>query len=399
MRLTTGTDDPLGLSVASPLGEYLPRDVVEVALQTALRGVIHGFLHQPALAYWYRHAWTGESEPLAYHEVLARLLPRFDGVSSNEIATLSREPRQSELPAWVALLYRLSCRLIPPAEAPQRLAPSPQGVLSCKLPGPVRRLAAEMRRHRGLQLVLHGSLATCDATQYSDVDILLFIADEWLETGERSAALRDIVSRAQRWLYRYDPLQHHGFMIVSQFDLARYAHTYFPLELLKYAYQLGQPSAISYRLRRAENGNLARLHRLWARLEKYDGGGGACPETQYALKLMLSELMLLPTFYLQAKGQVLYKRESFDAVRSVLSPTAIGAMDRLSAWRREWKRGSWATAYHLIGSWLPGPISSRLLARVRMVRVSRRERERWSALVSGAKALCAELTRAASVGA
>jgi len=397
MRLSIASDEPLGIVVDTPLGEGLPRNVVDVAIQTALRGAISGFLHGHSVGHWYRHAWTGDGPPLAYHDVLSRLLPRFAGVAPDEMSTLCREPRPFELPDWLATLYRLSSRLVAPAAAPRQLAPTPQPVLRCSLPRSVRRLASEMGAHNGLQLILHGSLATCDATAYSDVDILLFIADDWLMTGERCSALRGIVSHAQRWLYRYDPLQHHGFMIVSQFDLDRYARIYFPLELLSHAYSLGEPREVAYRLRPADNESVARLRRVSTRLEQLEQGDRPAPRTRYALKLALSELMLLPSLCLEAKGQVLYKRDSFGAVRPMLSPTANMAMEALSAWRLDWKRGTWESVYRVLGPWLPAKLSVRLLARARSANVNRRDRERWSALVTGARALGFELARFASL--
>ena len=253
-----------------------------------------------------------------------------------------------------------------------------------------------MSGHEGLQLLLHGSLATCDATHYSDADTLLIISDEWLASAERVAALRAIVARAQRWLYRYDPLQHHGFMIVTQFDLDRYAHAYFPLELLAYAYPLGKTRPVRYRLRSSEGESAGRLRVLCDRLDKLERGERAAPETRYALKLALSELMLLPTFYLQATGQVMYKRESFRAVRGDLSAAAVAAMDDMSAWRREWRRGPWETAHRLLGAWLPAALAVRVLARARSARVGPTDLQRWRNLVTGARQMSIELALHAS---
>jgi len=84
-------------------------------------------------------------------------------------------------------------------------------------------------------------------------------------------------------------------------------------------------------------------------------------------------------------------------VRPVLFPTANMAMEALSAWRLDWKRGTWESVYRVLGPWLPAKLSVRLLARARSANVNRRDRERWSALVTGARALGFELARFASL--
>jgi hypothetical protein len=388
-------DDPLGRVLAAPSECQLAPALVQAVTQNILRSLITGYLHEPPLAHWYRHAYTVNSRALAFHEVLGKILARLQGVAPDECARFARAPRAEQLGEWVAGLYRLCRRVLPPAESPELEAPAPQPVLDCPLPWAVRRLAGEMRGNRGLQLLLHGSLATCDATAYSDVDTLLIVSHDWLESGERVSELRRIVSRAQRWLYRFDPLQHHGFMLVTELDLGRYARWYFPLELLSYAYSLGDVQPIRYRVRASAEDRTWLLRRVCERIERLERGEIPAPATRYALKLVLSEMMLLPTYYLQATGRVMYKRESFAAVRGDFSPEARAAIDALTAWRRDWQRAAWESCYRAFGAWVPDPIGRRMLARARTARVNERDRARWNHLLPGARLLGDELLQRA----
>jgi len=386
-------DDPLGHVLADTPGFAPPRALVEAVTQNVLRGLLAGFLHEPPLAHWYRNAYTIAGQTLAFHDVLGRLLPRLDGTTPADCEMVARAPNAAALGDWVASLYRLCRRVLPPADLPELKAPAPQARLSCRLPRSVRRLAREMAGHRGLQLYLHGSLATCDATAYSDVDTLLVISHEWLESQRRINELRQIVSHAQRWLYAYDPLQHHGFMLATALDLTRYARGYYPLELLSYAYALGEVSEIRFRVRPSDAEHLSLLCRMRARVERLERGEIPPPATRYALKATLSEMMLLPTYFLQARKRVQYKRESFQAVRARLSPPAREAMDGLSAWRLSWKRGSWERIYRALGSITPNAIRVRMLARARREKVGKLDSRHWRNLVPGVCHMAAELVR------
>lgn len=391
-------DDPLGFVLTAP-PDQVPVALVQAVTQNALRGLLSGFLHEPPLAYWYRHACIVGTSPLSYSELFSRLLPLVGGVTNEECRVFGQSPDVAGLGNWVAALYRVCARVLSAASGPEFEAPATQPRLSCPLPWAVRKIAQEFGSRPGLRLVLHGSLATCDTTAYSDVDTLLFVSHDWLATGERLLDLRRIVQSAQRWLYQYDPLQHHGFMLVSELDLARYARWYFPLELLSHAYALNDGPPIRYRVRDIEHESVSAMRRLCGRLERLERGETPMPTTRYALKTILSDMMLLPTYYLQLVGTVMYKRDSFGAVRDKVSPRARRAIDALSSWRREWRRGSWEDAYRSLGPTMPRSIAQRVLARARAASLRVDERSRWEAILPDARTLGSELLQLAEIAA
>jgi hypothetical protein len=256
-----------------------------------------------------------------------------------------------------------------------------------------------MQGHKGLQLYLHGSLASCDATAYSDVDTLLVISDKWFESEEAINELRHITARAQRWLYFQDPLQHHGFMIVTELDLGRYARSNFPLELMSHCCALAGAETIRYRVRESNDESMSQLRRLTSRIALRESGMLPDPSDRFSLKLALSELMLLPTYFLQATGRVMYKRESFAAVREALSSRGCEAMDALTDWRREWQPGPWEDAYRLFGERLPTALGRRLLVRARTAKVDHQQRDRWRRLLPLVRSASSELLQRAEAAA
>lgn len=390
-------DDPLGHVLADAPGFAPPQALVGAVTQNVLRGLLSGFVHEPPLAHWYRNAFRVGTTSLAFHDVLGRLVPRLQGTTIDDREMFARAPAEGALGEWVAAFYRLCRRLLPPGST-ELEASAPQAHALCRLPWPVRQLAHEIEGHAGLQLYVHGSLATCDSTSYSDVDTLLLISHEWLESGERADELRRIISRAQRWLYVYDPLQHHGFMLVTALDLDRYARSYFPLELLSYAVAMGPAVPQRYKLRESAVEDVSLFRRLSRRLMRMERGEVEVPRTRYTLKLALSEMMLLPTYFLQAGGQVRYKRESFAAVRDFLSPRAQSAMDELSAWRCEWRRTPLEECYRALGAHLPDGMTRRVLSRVRVAPPSATDRTRFVSVLSGMRELANELAQRLEVG-
>src|SRR5690349_16130941 len=98
----------------------MPADaLLQAVTQNVLRGLLAGFLHEPPLGHWYRNAFHVEGKTLAFHEVLARLLPRLKGTTAVECAIFARAPLEEDFAEWVAGLYRLCRRVLPPAESPE----------------------------------------------------------------------------------------------------------------------------------------------------------------------------------------------------------------------------------------------------------------------------------------
>jgi hypothetical protein len=109
-------------------------------------------------------------------------------------------------------------------------------------------------------------------------------------------------------------------------------------------------------------------------------------------------MMLLPTYFLQARGQVRYKRESFGTVRDLLSPQAQSAMDALSAWRRAWMRTPLEESYRALGDHLPDGMSRRILSRVRATRPSAKDAARFGSVLRGTCELAGELAQRLELG-
>jgi hypothetical protein len=185
---------------------------------------------------------------------------------------------------------------------------------------------------------VHGSLGTGDAIAYSDFDALAILKDDVLAAPSRLAPAAWKLSRARSIMLDTDPLQHHGWFLLSEAQLAAYPDHAFPVALFAYAKSLlpGQGRRLALRIHDAPEAGRAAFDELSSRLLDRLAGGRP-PSDAYALKLLLSEFMLLPALYVQVRdGRGVYKKLSFDLARPDFTPEEWAVMDEASALRASW---------------------------------------------------------------
>ncbi len=79
-----------------------------------------------------------------------------------------------------------------------------------------------------IAVIVHGSIATNEEIYYSDFDGLLIVKDQY----RNSDILNSFIKESQRYIYRFDPLQHHGWFQIYEKDLLDYPQSYLPVEVL-----------------------------------------------------------------------------------------------------------------------------------------------------------------------
>lgn len=185
---------------------------------------------------------------------------------------------------------------------------------------------------------LHGSLATKDYIKgWSDVDTLAVVSKETIENPESILELRDKIYRMRHFFYRIDPLQHHGSIVISEYDAENYCQAYFPIQIFGYAKSFFEYDAITeFKARQFQGEALAKLfwfvsyfRKLTA--EKSFGLGS------YGAKTLLHSITLFPSIYLQAKGILVYKKFSFGIAKKDFSSESWKVIDRASSIRSSWK--------------------------------------------------------------
>ena len=166
-------------------------------------------------------------------------------------------------------------------------------------------------------VIVHGSVATEEIIPYSDFDGLLIVKDEWVNTKE----LKKFKVESLRYIYQFDPLQHHGWFEIKESDLLNYPENYLPINTLKYSKVIfPENRPLKLELKRSFDVDYNTfLFKMLDQFEKRELEKWR-PKNSYQLKSFLSQIMLIPCLYYSAvNNDGIFKRESFIAVRDNFS--------------------------------------------------------------------------------
>lgn len=212
-------------------------------------------------------------------------------------------------------------------------------------------------------VIIHGSLASRDFTHFSDVDILLVLADEVLYDERRFAVARHALMRLNREILKFDPLQHHGLHVIPTVLLKKFPTDYLPVSIFERAIAGSAKDDEEFCLvpihanRDSRSASLSRMSLNLSRATEP-------PTTAYDAKLFLSSFMLLPALALQAEGHTISKRDSFKELAIRFASEGWEPMTWATRVRDEWPRFELSrierTALRICNPWL---VSRALLMR------------------------------------
>lgn len=183
-------------------------------------------------------------------------------------------------------------------------------------------------------LYVHGSISTLDYVEgWSDLDTLCVIAGQTAKDPRKLAQLRRRLHESHKFLYAFDPLQHHGHSVVTSVDLRFYPSTFLPPIVLEHSKPL------------LGDGEIVLIPRD-DRLERESALRSLCDSIKriadrenadiYTRKTAYHMVLLLPTLFLQALDKPTYKRESFDKARMYFTEDMWAAIDMASKIRKNW---------------------------------------------------------------
>ncbi|MBS3105457.1 hypothetical protein J4234_04320 [Candidatus Woesearchaeota archaeon] len=188
-----------------------------------------------------------------------------------------------------------------------------------------------------VDLHIHGSIATRDYVRgWSDLDTLIIIKKSALDSPKLLVKLRDLLYMSKKYFYKIDPLQHHGHMVITEYDLDYYCQTFFPLILFKYSKSVFGKKSLNVKVRDSKTENVDRFcsfadyfRNLYLN-KKFSMGS-------YELKFLFHAIALFPTLYLQAKEIHVYKKFSFGMARKDFDEVLWNPIDEVTSIRKEWK--------------------------------------------------------------
>src|SRR5690606_11219768 len=171
----------------------------------------------------------------AFHRALTRL------VNGGRPGRVASEPAVQARPEGLVRAYRQLRDAAPEPAAPVTVDVAPDEGDNAH----DRRLGAYLRRALGGDLArdlagayVHGSLGSYEEVPYSDLDALVILNDGAFRSPARLARTARALGRARAFMYAHDPLQHHGWFVLTEADLRSHCEAYFPAVLFRYAKSL-----------------------------------------------------------------------------------------------------------------------------------------------------------------
>jgi len=92
---------------------------------------------------------------------------------------------------------------------------------------------------------IHGSYATGENINYSDLDLLMIINDEF-RNKKSYIKFRQAI---EDFSYKFDPFQHHSPFVIYKSELYNYPQTYFPYELFEYTVSVLKDRGLSLEIK------------------------------------------------------------------------------------------------------------------------------------------------------
>lgn len=222
----------------------------------------------------------------------------------------------------------------------------------------VLRMTAYLQAHLSGDLAgayILGSLGTGEEIAYSDFDALAIIRDEVFDDAQRLSRVGHLLSRARRIMFEHDPLQHHGWFVITEAELQHYHEDYLPLEVLAHGKALIPSEVHSLRIRELPPLSATMSFLKLAAAVQRRTDPGRHPRNLYQLKGFLSEVMLLPARYVQARdGRGVFKKRSFDLAKSDFTSDEWRVMETASRIRTEWLQPVTGLRRSLLVSCRPG---------------------------------------------
>ncbi len=200
---------------------------------------------------------------------------------------------------------------------------------------------------------VHGSLATNEEIAYSDFDALVILKDAVFENEEILLNTASKLYDLQQIMHEFDPLQHHGWFVMTESMLQDYPSLYYPIELFQHTRSLLKDQGLNLSVQIKETTEqefqtpfYQLSNGILNKLEK-----GYRAKNSFELKSLLSEFMLLPSLYMQVKSQMgVYKKDSFPLAGKDFEKEDWKIMSDVSSIRDEWNYQLSSMQKHLLCS-------------------------------------------------
>lgn len=156
-------------------------------------------------------------------------------------------------------------------------------------------------------VIVHGSVATNEIVAYSDFDGVLIVKDNYKASKE----LACFIQLSANLIYKFDPLQHHNWFVISESQLLNYPENELPSIVFKQSRLIYPKAPITLSIESNNINYRLSLEKILAQFEKRKAANWK-PGNIFQVKGYLSQIMLLPSLYFAAvNNTAIGKKESF----------------------------------------------------------------------------------------
>lgn len=186
--------------------------------------------------------------------------------------------------------------------------------------------------------LVHGSIGDGNEIEYSDFDGILLIDPREIKSAKHLLELHQLIKKTEQLFFEQDALQHHGWAIFLIDELLDFKDHLFPIDLIQNGKTIYPTTGFTLEARISSDRDQYKilLHNLCTSII-HKASQLSTLKNQYIFKNLLSEIMLLPAAFLQAKHfKSISKKESFTKLKNEYPSIDTTMLDWVSDVRLKW---------------------------------------------------------------
>ncbi len=206
----------------------------------------------------------------------------------------------------------------------------------------IKQLKTLYNKYNGQELfdyIIHGSYADKTATEFSDVDDIVFIKEEVYKNYTKFKATLNLLSKLNLKYQWIDFTQHHGHWIFTYFDKYFYDNYIMPTVVYRDAIAIGNEIELKLKIDNSKQVDYKaiinkQIKRMREHFDKVKHGS----INLFELKEFVSGISLIVPLCFQINGKLLSKKEAIENTNEMFSSSSLAAIEWSSKIRRDWKQ-------------------------------------------------------------
>ncbi|MEM1040459.1 MAG: hypothetical protein AAGI12_13440 [Pseudomonadota bacterium] len=186
-------------------------------------------------------------------------------------------------------------------------------------------------------IIVHGSYGDFTFNNFSDVELTIFFSSEAEYCNNK--AIQSFYRLLNKFILSVDPLQHHGAFALGPKTVLSYDAADLPLEAYSNCWSMtGKRIFVKKAFRNSDCRSIGvkRLRDTVRSLENPDINFFKYGSNLYTQKRFLSNIFMIPTYLLNASGEMVSKKDSFSKYKIYNIPNTVQLIDCASQMRNTW---------------------------------------------------------------